>query len=263
MTDRDLGGVPIEQFIQALTSQLDRAQSALALKARAGLPLTFAVKDFSLDLRTHVDVSGSVVRIRPAGPGDGEASTLHLALTTITKPLIEENTVQFAAASDEPALKDAMGSELSDDELRRLEWAGVQTVAQLVDLERHSGSEAIERVVAVPALRLRAALEHASRPRITDVVAQPGGGDGIAPAGRTGDAPVGGAGPLLQIRGANLLRDRLPQVRSGGERVPVLQASPRELVVAPLPHQLAGTLEVETGPDQRATTTFALDGGAS
>ena len=31
-------GLPIEQFIQALTSQLDRAQATMALKARAGLP---------------------------------------------------------------------------------------------------------------------------------------------------------------------------------------------------------------------------------
>jgi hypothetical protein len=44
MTDRD-GGLPVEQFIQALTSQLDRVQSTMAMKARAGLPMTFAVKD--------------------------------------------------------------------------------------------------------------------------------------------------------------------------------------------------------------------------
>ena len=47
MNGRD-PGLPIENFIQALTSQLDRAQAALALKARAGLPLTFAVKDLTL-----------------------------------------------------------------------------------------------------------------------------------------------------------------------------------------------------------------------
>ena len=50
MTD---AGLPIEEFIQAITSQLDRTQEALALKADAGLPLTFAVRDLSLDLRTH------------------------------------------------------------------------------------------------------------------------------------------------------------------------------------------------------------------
>src|SRR5262249_41008264 len=97
-------GLPIEQFIQALTSQLDRAQAALALKASAGLPLTFAVKDLTLDLRTHVEMVGSVVCIRPAGPGEGDASTLRLQLTTITRPMIEENSVSLAAQPNEPSL---------------------------------------------------------------------------------------------------------------------------------------------------------------
>src|SRR5512135_3012187 len=124
MNERD-AGLPIEQFIQALTSQLDRAQATMALKARAGLPLTFAVKDISIDLRTHVEMVGSVVRIRPAGPGDVEASILHLALTTITRPMMEENTVQLSAEPDEPSLKEVLGNEMSEDEQRRLEWVGI------------------------------------------------------------------------------------------------------------------------------------------
>ncbi|MEA2774486.1 MAG: hypothetical protein QOD93_7448, partial [Acetobacteraceae bacterium] len=72
--------LPIEQFIQALTTQLDHAQSAMAIKARnMSLPLTFAVRDITLDLRTHVDFVASEVRIRPAAAGDKDASTLHLA----------------------------------------------------------------------------------------------------------------------------------------------------------------------------------------
>src|SRR5262245_32628540 len=104
MNGRELSAaVPIEHFIQALTSQLDRAQTAIALKARAGLPLTFAVKDLRLDLRAHIEMDGSVVTIRPAGPGDSDASTLHFDLTTITRPMMEENTLSLAADNDEPA----------------------------------------------------------------------------------------------------------------------------------------------------------------
>ena len=62
-------GLPVEQFIQALTSQLDRAQDAMALKAHVR-PLTFAVKDLTLDLRAHFAMSGSAVHIIPAGPGE-------------------------------------------------------------------------------------------------------------------------------------------------------------------------------------------------
>src|SRR6185369_2147913 len=114
--------VPIEQFIQALQTQLDRAQSAMALKAEnLDLPLTFAVKDLSLDLRTHIEVVRSEVRIRPAGPGEKDASTLHLALTTITRPMIKENAKPLSIDTDEPSLKEAVGDGLTDEEQKRLE----------------------------------------------------------------------------------------------------------------------------------------------
>src|SRR5690349_20895357 len=100
-------GLPIEQFIQALTTQLDHAQSAMAVKARnLNLPLTFALKDIALDLRAHVDVVRSEVRIRPAGAADTNASTIRLALTTITRPMIEENATVTPVDPDEPSLKD-------------------------------------------------------------------------------------------------------------------------------------------------------------
>jgi len=247
VTDRE-GGLPIEQFIQALTSQLDRAQSAMALKARAGLPLTFAVKDLSLDLRAHIEMVGSVVRIRPAGPGEAEASTLRLSLTTITRPMIEENTVQMSAEPDEPSLKEVLGDAISDEEQRRLEWAGVQTVSQLRDLHRRTGEQALERVAQIPAMRLRAALERASRPFVSRVLpARHGNGEG----------PDGAL--LLRIRGHNLMQDRRPEVRISGERVPVLEANERELLVAPLAHQMSGSLIVETAPGTVAETMFHLD----
>ena len=43
--------LPLEHFIQAVQSQLDNAQTAMAVKARnLNLPLTFAIKDVTLDL---------------------------------------------------------------------------------------------------------------------------------------------------------------------------------------------------------------------
>ena len=256
-------GLPIEQFIQALTSQLDRAQTALAMKARAGMPLTFALKDLTLDLRAHVDVSGSVVRIRPAGPGETESSTLRIALTTITRPMMEENTQALAGAVGEPTLGEVLGNQLSEDELRRLEWAGVRTVAQLQDLEQHAGSDALERVAQVPAMRLRAALARASHPFVTDVSTvvppatiperQATTPPAFAPADERapGDQPI--VPPLIRVRGHNLLREGMPSVRIRGEAVPVLEASRRELLLAPLAHQLGGMLEIETEPGMFVT----------
>jgi hypothetical protein len=225
-------GLPIEEFINALSSQLDRAQAAMALKARAGLPLTFAVKDISLDLRAHVEMSGSVVRIRPAEPNESEASILRLSLTTITRPMIEENTRQMSTEVDEQSLEDALGEEISEEERRRLEWAGIHTVAQLRDIQQRTGERAIERVAQIPVLRLRQALEHASRPRVNRVQAE-----------RATDGT-----PMLRIRGHNLVREGQSTVRIGNQLLPMLHASEKELVVSPLAHQLSGTLVVETLP---------------
>src|SRR6516162_856000 len=100
-------GLPLEQFIQALQTQLDHAQAAMALKAQnMNLPLTFAVKDISLDLRAHVEMVRSEVRIRPAGAGDRDTSLLRLSLSTITRPMIEENAPPVIVDRDGPSLKE-------------------------------------------------------------------------------------------------------------------------------------------------------------
>ena len=54
----------------------------MAIKARVGrMPLTFAVKDVSIDLRAFVQMVDDEVFLRPAGPGESDASTIKLALT--------------------------------------------------------------------------------------------------------------------------------------------------------------------------------------
>ena len=241
--------VPIEQFIQALQTQLDRAQSAMAVKAEnLDLPLTFAVKDFSLDLRTHVEVVKSEVRIRPAGPADKDASTLHLALTTITRPMIKENAKALSLdPDDEPSLKEAVGDQLTDEEQKRLEWAGVHTVSQLRRLAGSGAGKEVERVADLPVDRLRQALARASRPFMARI-------DPLPPA----QEDAAGAPPLLRIRGRNLLGARPPRVSIGGQAVNVVKASDRELLIAPMAHQFAGTLSIETGPDSSAEMSFDL-----
>lgn len=244
--------LPIEQFIQAFQAQLDRAQSAMALKARnLNLPLTFAVKDLSIDLRAHVEVVQSQVRIRPAGPNDRDANVIHMAFTSITRPMIEENSVETLAAPDEPTVKEALGDQLSDDEQRRLEWAGIHTIGQLREVERRRGAAAIERVSQLPVDRLRAALHRAAQPQVTHVstddspasIPEPS----VIPGGSSPAAPKPGS--WLRIRGRNLLgQNRRPAVRIAGQDVPIVSATDSELVVAPLAHQFGGDLVVETDP---------------
>ena len=238
-------GLPIEQFIQALTAQLDRVQTAMALKAKAGLPLTFAVKDLRLDLRTHVDMVNSVVMIRPAAPGEVDASTLHLDITTITRPMIEENTISLQAQA-EPSLKQVLGPTLSEDEQRRLEWIGVQSVSQLRQLHAETGEGAIERAADIPVNRLRMALERSVQPFVTHVEPVPA------------DAGSPDTGALLRLRGVNLVGEGVPVVHIDEHPAPVVSASPDELVVAPSSLPATGTVSVQVAPGLAARRPFEL-----
>jgi hypothetical protein len=229
--------LPIETFITALTYQLDRVQETMAMKARTGMPITFAVKDLKLTLRAHVGMTGDVVHIRPAGPDDAQASVLDLALTTITQPMMLENAPPLEQQRDEPSLREALGDDVTDAERRRLEWAGIRSASQLRDLERTTGEAAIERIAQLPVDRLRAALSRASRPLVREVLP-------------VRDPSGDGAGRLLRIRGSNLAGRVQPEVLVGGRRAAIVEASERELLVRPLGEADDGGVAVEVRTDE-------------
>ncbi|UXY14504.1 hypothetical protein N8I74_14425 [Chitiniphilus purpureus] len=227
-------GVPFDLFIQALTEQLDKAQAAMALKARVGkLPLTFAVKEVSLDLRAFVQMVDDDLYVRPAGPGDSEASTIKLALTTITKPMIEENAIDFKPEDPRLSLREAFGDDKDSEELqRRLERIGVRNVQQLSELRRTAGADVIARLARLPVNRLQQALMTAAAPRVTRV-----------------EAPIDAARPDTRVHLTSpLLRaGMLPKVRAAGGMVPVVEAQDGSLVLAPLAGQLGCEAEIDFG----------------
>ena len=116
--------------------------------------------------------------------------------------MIEENTRPLSARP-EPSLKDVSGDDITDDEPRRLEWAGIRSVAQLREVQRSAGSEVIGRMSTLPVDRLRAALENAARPRVSD----------IAMPGALGSRP---RPPALRIQGENLYDGDQPESGSAG-----------------------------------------------
>jgi hypothetical protein len=239
--------LPLEHFIQAVQSQLDNAQTAMAMKARnLNLPLTFAIKDVSLDLRAHVDFARSEIRIRPAGPSDKEASLFHLVFTAITRPMIEENALAFAEDPGEASL-DELKDDLSDEDRKRLEWSGVRTVSKLRELQEKGADRTVERITGLPADRLRRALARTSAPMVLDVA------PAERPEGQAPDLPA-----RVRLKGRNLVRGGPPRVTIGGEAISVLSATPDEIVIAPQAHQLAGLLTVATSPEHVASTAFDL-----
>ncbi len=231
-------GIPFDLFIQSLTEQLDKAQAAMAIKARLGkLPLTFAVKEVSLDLRAFVQLIEDDVYLRPAGPGETEASSIKLQLTTITKPMIDENSVDYSAEDPKFNLREALGDQISEDEQRKLERIGVRTVQQLNELKEKAGTDVIARLSRMPVNRLQQALMRAAAPRVTRVER---GNGGAGDAGR------------VHLNAPGLRPGRLPRVRAAGESVPVVAAEDGGIVLAPMAMQLGCEAEVDFGDGQVA-----------
>lgn len=238
-------GVPFDVFIQSLTEQLDKAQAAMALKARvAKLPLTFAVKDVSLDLRAFVQMVDDDVFVRPSSPGDTEASTIKLTLTTITRSMVEENAVDFKAEAPEFTLREALHGQLSDEDQRRLERIGVRTVEQLSELRQTAGTDVVARLARMPVNRLQQALLAAAAPRVTQVEAAP-------------DDGRFGRNARVHLQAPGLRAGRIPFVRAAGRDVPVVEAHEGRLVLAPLAMQMGVEAEIDFGDGEVAHVPLA------
>jgi hypothetical protein len=250
------GGFLVDEFLDAVTSQLDRTQDALAAKGRVR-PLVFALRNFRIQLQVFVSMSADGnLRLRSAAPGETGSSTLELEFTTITRAMIEENTISLAMAQA-PSLQEVG---LKREDAQQLERLGVRTVAQLQELRTSgAGLDGITRLTsgAVPADRLRAAL-HAGRPQVLNIAPEPQPAASEQPAGAPAvpaEPPVLRIPPgtrRLQLAGRNLLgTGEAPLVRLGGTPL-VHAASEDDRLVVELPHgHVGGALEVELGDGQR------------
>ncbi|HEV2772425.1 MAG TPA: hypothetical protein VGV57_06295 [Thermoleophilaceae bacterium] len=215
------GGFLVEEFLGAIASQLDRTQDALALKA-VNRPLTYAIKDFDMDLKVFVqmDQEGKV-RFRSPAADEPGASSVRIGFTTVTRPMIEENTFELALAKS-PTLAEAG---MPDAERQRLERLGVRTTAELQRLRSSAGESGISRLADVPIERLRAALSF-GRPRVRRVRPAPAAPRPTAtrqpsvqppPAPATGPSPVTTAPPVTGAPGTRgPLRPRVPARPSTG-----------------------------------------------
>ncbi len=269
----------VEDFIQSILSQLDRVQDALRMKA-VNRPLTYALKDFSLDFHVFGDVDANgIVRFRPAGANEAGSSTLRLGFTTITKPMIEENTISMAA-SRSPTLEEAG---LAPEEARRLEGLGVRTTSQLDKLQRAAGSSTVSRWAGVPQTRLSDALRN-GQPKIHNV--QVGTKHGPSPVGsrpsappppppRVSAPPTPASGPFRPpLTPPRPVAGGLPrQVKLGGANFPdvlrakfddqpvdVARSSDDEIVLhVPENAPSAGTLEITFAEGDVRTFEIAFD----
>jgi hypothetical protein len=190
--------------------------------------------------------------------GESGASSIKIGLTTITRPMIEENTVEMALTSS-PTLAEAG---VPEPERRRLEALGVRNTAELQRLGRSAGANGVARMSNIPVDRLRAALAF-GRPQVSDVrpVPKPGAPPAAKPPPVTPPpvvpAPVTpppkifvppGSG-RIELVGRNMLgAGGPPRLRLGGAPLSVAEADDERIVVnLPAGAPLTGTLEVDHG----------------
>ena len=251
-------GMQFDLFIQALTEQLDKAQATMALKARVGkMPLTFAVKEVQLELRAFVQVIDDDLFVRPAGPGEAEASTIKLSLTTITKSMAEENAVDYSAEDPKFSLREALGDDF-EKERRSLERIGVRTVSQLTELRKSAGADVIERLARMPVNRLQQAMLAAAAPRVGSVSRQSFTNlvPGVAKTPALG-TPSRDGGAQVQLTSPLLRFGRVPLVRAAGALVPVLETTDGHAVLQPLASQLGAEADIDFGDGQVARVTLS------
>jgi hypothetical protein len=261
---------PLEDFLEAITSQLDKTQDALRLKA-VNRPLTFALKDFQLDLKVFVEMDAEgQVRFRPGGPNESGASTVTIGFTTITRPMIEENTVSMEMTRS-PSLEEVG---LAPRERKQLERLGVRNAAQLRQLEESTGDSTLSRLSGVNLDKLRNALQM-GRPKLDGVSISPR----RSPATRKPPPPDGYSGDIsahpipprrlqprqersgkrlnvphgvrrVRLNGRNLIDKGLaPEIDLNGRRLNVVRAKDDEVEIEIPDEVLTGTLSISLGDE--------------
>jgi hypothetical protein len=258
-------GFLVEEFIDAITTQLDRVQDTLRLKA-VNRPLTYALKDLQLDLKVFIDMDNQGhVRFRSAGANDAGASVVHFGFTTITKPMIEENTISMTATRS--ASLDELG--LKPEEQRRLERMGVSNLAQLQKLGSSAGVGTVARLTDVPLDRIRQALQKGA-PAVHSVQPAPKSPLGTKPGSKPSPAFVQPKTPMLRLPsgsqrmtlfGKNLMdEDAPPRITLNDEPLAVREHDHDRIVVELPESARTGTLALALGDGEPIHYELAIDG---
>jgi hypothetical protein len=121
----------LEAFVDALVIELDKARETLAVKA-INKPVSYTVKDMSLDVQAFPSYNGDEVQFLTAQPGEQGASKMTIQLASITDQQVRNSTKRLASKDDINI--DTM-PDVDDDTKKTLRKIGVTSVKDLEDLE--------------------------------------------------------------------------------------------------------------------------------
>lgn len=135
----------LQSFINSLVNELDKARDTLAYKG-LNQPLSYDVKNLSLDLQLFPHYDGREVRFRNARSGDVGASKISLQLGSISDRQIRETT-RPPITKDDLTLDEV--EEIEPEVKDSLEKVGIRSVRDLEQLEnRNVPVEEVVRQVA-------------------------------------------------------------------------------------------------------------------
>jgi hypothetical protein len=176
----------LEDFVDSLVLELDQVRETLAVKS-VNRPLSYAVKDVSLDLQTFPIYEDGAVRFRTAQPGQDGASTIKLQLASITDQQIRATSKKLPSKSD-VRLEDVGVDPETETKLRRM---GVTSTSDLERLEQKDVDVESAARGGVDYRQLANLIHKARRQR-------------TPPAVRTASIEQSTLGPVLRIEGENL-----------------------------------------------------------
>jgi hypothetical protein len=131
----------LENFLDSLILELDKAQDTLALKGLTR-KLTYTVKDVALDLHLLPSYEGGKLKFQMAKPGDQSGSRISFQLGSITDRQIRE-TANEPISRDDISIDKLEG--IDDDVKNELRKVGVHSSRDLERLDQRNVN--VEKVV--------------------------------------------------------------------------------------------------------------------
>jgi hypothetical protein len=120
----------LEDFVDSLVVELDKTRETLAVKA-INKPLTYTVKDLSLDLQIFPSYDGDQIKFLTAQPGQQGASKVTIQLGSITDQQVRATTK--VPAKGALTIDDI---DVDKDTKKQLRKLGVQSVDDLQQIEQ-------------------------------------------------------------------------------------------------------------------------------
>ncbi len=120
----------LESFLDSLVLELDKARETLAVKA-INKPLTYTVKDLSLDLQIFPSFNGEDVKFLTAQPGQIGSSKISVQLASITDQQVRATSKKISTKED----LSIDAADIDEDTKKALRKVGVTSMNDLKEIE--------------------------------------------------------------------------------------------------------------------------------